>query len=161
MSTCQPPDVDKHSRVESDHTPSADLDLATRGIVFAAGTAGQRCTSMCRIIGHQDIADELTDRISQVYRRLPIGHPFADPTFVGPLFDGRSHADMTEALGHAVAQDGQVLVGRHRDSAATTRPAPRSAVHSAARSHRRRPRIRLRRVARLHAPRHEHRQLLA
>jgi aldehyde dehydrogenase (NAD+) len=43
-------------------TPSADLDLAARGIVFAAvGTAGQRCTSMRRIIVHESIAEELVD----------------------------------------------------------------------------------------------------
>ena len=40
--------------------PSADLDLAVRGIVFsAAGTAGQRCTSLRRVIVHASIADEL------------------------------------------------------------------------------------------------------
>ncbi|MEN0137346.1 MAG: aldehyde dehydrogenase family protein [Rhodococcus sp. (in: high G+C Gram-positive bacteria)] len=96
-------------------TPSADLDLATRGIVFAAaGTAGQRCTSMRRIIVHQDIADELIDRIYQVYGRLPIGDPFADGTLVGPLIDGKSHANMTDALDQAVAQGGQILVGGRR-----------------------------------------------
>ncbi|QSE78362.1 aldehyde dehydrogenase family protein [Rhodococcus koreensis] len=96
-------------------TPSADLDLATRGIVFAAaGTAGQRCTSMRRIIVHRDIADELLDRITEVYRRLPIGDPFADGTLVGPLIDGKSHANMTEALDQAVAQGGQILAGGQR-----------------------------------------------
>ncbi|RZL75656.1 MAG: aldehyde dehydrogenase family protein [Rhodococcus sp. (in: high G+C Gram-positive bacteria)] len=96
-------------------TPSADLDIATRGIVFAAaGTAGQRCTSMRRIIVHQDIADELIDRISQVYRRLPIGDPFADGTLVGPLIDGKSHANMADALDKAVAQGGEILVGGAR-----------------------------------------------
>ncbi|REE70856.1 aldehyde dehydrogenase (NAD+) [Rhodococcus wratislaviensis] len=96
-------------------TPSADLDIATRGIVFAAaGTAGQRCTSMRRIIVHQDIADELIDRISQVYGRLPIGDPFADSTLVGPLIDGKSHANMTAALDKAVAQGGEILVGGKR-----------------------------------------------
>jgi aldehyde dehydrogenase (NAD+) len=38
--------------------PSADLELATRGIVFAAaGTAGQRCTSLRRVIAHEQIID--------------------------------------------------------------------------------------------------------
>ncbi|MFD7011988.1 aldehyde dehydrogenase family protein [Rhodococcus jostii] len=96
-------------------TPSADLDIATRGIVFAAaGTAGQRCTSMRRIIVHQDIADELIDRISQVYGRLPIGDPFADGNLVGPLIDSKSHANMTAALDKAVAQGGEILVGGKR-----------------------------------------------
>src|SRR6185436_4535566 len=51
-------------------TPSADLDLATRGIVFsAAGTAGQRCTTLRRVIAHVDVVDELTDRVAAAYRR--------------------------------------------------------------------------------------------
>jgi aldehyde dehydrogenase (NAD+) len=96
-------------------TPSADLDLATRGIVFAAvGTAGQRCTSMRRIIVHESIAEELVDRISQVYGRLPIGDPFAEGTLVGPLIDGRSFANMSDALDKAVAQGGEILVGGAR-----------------------------------------------
>ncbi|MFC9550084.1 aldehyde dehydrogenase family protein [Rhodococcus sp. NPDC056960] len=96
-------------------TPSADLDLATRGIVFAAaGTAGQRCTSMRRIIVHRDIADELVGRISEVYGRLPIGDPFADGTLVGPLIDGKSYANMADALDKAVAQGGQILAGGAR-----------------------------------------------
>ena len=49
--------------------PSADLDLAVRGIVFAAvGTAGQRCTTLRRVIVHSSIADELTDRLAAAYR---------------------------------------------------------------------------------------------
>src|SRR4029078_1327426 len=40
--------------------PSADLDLALRGIVFAAaGTCGQRCTTLRRVIVHRSIADTL------------------------------------------------------------------------------------------------------
>ncbi|MCV7193965.1 L-piperidine-6-carboxylate dehydrogenase [Mycolicibacterium brumae] len=96
-------------------TPSADLDLAVRGIVFAAaGTAGQRCTTMRRVIAHTDIADELTDRLCEVYRRLPVGDPFAEGTLVGPLIDARAHANMVAALDDAVAQGGQVLAGGAR-----------------------------------------------
>ena len=57
-------------------TPSADLDLALRGIVFAAvGTAGQRCTSMRRLIVHESIVEELTAKLVAAYSRLSIGHP--------------------------------------------------------------------------------------
>ncbi|MCE5292110.1 MAG: aldehyde dehydrogenase family protein [Nocardiaceae bacterium] len=100
-------------------TPSADLDLATRGIVFAAaGTAGQRCTTLRRVIVHESIADELVGRISQVYGRLPIGDPFADGTLVGPLIDGNAYANMTKALDSAVAQGGEILAGgvRHKSN---------------------------------------------
>src|SRR5688500_2011048 len=66
--------------------PSADLDLAVRGIVFsAAGTAGQRCTTMRRVIAHESREGELVARLADVYGRLPVGDPFADGTLVGPL----------------------------------------------------------------------------
>ena len=66
-------------------TPSADLDLAVRGIVFsAAGTAGQRCTTLRRLIAHRSVADDLVERIATAYRSLPVGDPSADGTLVGP-----------------------------------------------------------------------------
>ena len=53
-------------------TPSADLDLAVRAIVFAAaGTAGQRCTTLRRVIAHTSVADTLVDRIAAAYRASP------------------------------------------------------------------------------------------
>ncbi len=90
--------------------PSADLDLALRGIVFsAAGTAGQRCTSLRRLIVHRSVHDELVDRIARAYESLPIGDPLADGTLVGPLIDGGSFDRMQQAL-RAAAEDGGKLV---------------------------------------------------
>src|SRR5439155_5055110 len=64
--------------------PSADLDLTVRGIVFsAAGTAGQRCTTMRRVIAHTDVIDALVGRLAAAYGRLPIGDPMAPGTLVG------------------------------------------------------------------------------
>lgn len=96
-------------------TPSADLDLAVRGIVFAAaGTAGQRCTTMRRLIVHESVADTLLDRLAAVYERLVVGNPFEESTLVGPLIDGRSFNAMQDALARAVADGGTVVVGGDR-----------------------------------------------
>ena len=98
--------------------PSADLELAVRGIVFAAaGTAGQRCTSLRRVIVHESVADELVSRIADVYGRLPIGSPLEDATLVGPLISDRAFDAMQEALRDAVADGGTVLVGGERHDA--------------------------------------------
>jgi aldehyde dehydrogenase (NAD+) len=95
--------------------PSADLDLAVRGIVFAAaGTAGQRCTTMRRVIVHESRAGELVDRIAEVYGRLPIGDPFAEGTLVGPLISGAAYDAMQEALTAAKADGGSVVAGGER-----------------------------------------------
>jgi len=96
--------------------PSADLDLAVRAIVFAAaGTAGQRCTTLRRLIVHTSVADELVERIIGAYRQLPIGDPAADDTLVGPLIHETAYRDMVGALDRARADGGVVTGGgRHR-----------------------------------------------
>lgn len=97
---------------------SADLELATRGIVFAAaGTAGQRCTSLRRLIVHEDVADEVVTGLGNVFGRLPIGDPLADGTLVGPLIAGRAYHGMVEALDQARADGGELIVGGGRREA--------------------------------------------
>jgi aldehyde dehydrogenase (NAD+) len=97
-------------------TASADLDLAVRGIVFsAAGTAGQRCTTLRRLIVHSSVADELVDRVINAYRQLPIGDPAADGTLVGPLIHETAYRDMVRALEQARADGGEVFGGERHD----------------------------------------------
>ncbi len=96
-------------------TPSADLDLTLRGVVFAAaGTAGQRCTTMRRVIAHRSIADRLTERLAEAYARLPIGNPMAAGTLVGPLVNGAAHEAMTKAVAQAEGEGGAVVAGGRR-----------------------------------------------
>jgi aldehyde dehydrogenase (NAD+) len=93
-------------------TPSADLNLAVRSIVFAAaGTCGQRCTTLRRLIVHESIADELRDRIIAVYKRLAIGDPTKEGVLVGPLVDKRAFDAMEAALTAARDQGGKVHGG--------------------------------------------------
>jgi aldehyde dehydrogenase (NAD+) len=95
--------------------PSADLDLAVRGIVFAAaGTAGQRCTSLRRLIVHESIAATVVERVATAYRGLTVGDPFDERTLVGPLFSAGAHRDMREALADAVVAGGRVVAGGER-----------------------------------------------
>ncbi|WP_299566239.1 aldehyde dehydrogenase family protein [uncultured Mycolicibacterium sp.] len=97
-------------------TPSADLDLAIRAIVFAAaGTAGQRCTTLRRLIVHHSIADEVSARIVDAYRQLPVGDPFAEGTLVGPLIHENGYRAMVSALEQACADGGEVFGGRRQD----------------------------------------------
>jgi len=95
--------------------PSADLDLTTRGIVFsAAGTAGQRCTTMRRVIAHTSIADELVDRLCGAYKRLRIGNPFESETLVGPLIHDAAYKAMQNSLEAASEDGGTLAVGGGR-----------------------------------------------
>lgn len=92
--------------------PDADLDLATRAILFGAvGTAGQRCTTTRRLIMHKDIAAELTDRLVRAYRQVRIGDPLEPGILMGPLVDGKAVEDMFDALEKAKAQGGEIIYG--------------------------------------------------
>jgi aldehyde dehydrogenase (NAD+) len=94
--------------------PSADLELAVRSIVFAAaGTCGQRCTTLRRLIAHESIADGLRDRIIAIFDRLSVGDPRRDGVLVGPLIDKQAFDAMEAALGTARKQGGMVHSGGH------------------------------------------------
>lgn len=96
-------------------TESADLDLALRAILFAAvGTAGQRCTSLRRLIVHESIADDLARRLIAAYGTIPIGNPWEDGVLMGPLINERAVESMQRALEAARQQGGDVLCGGRR-----------------------------------------------
>jgi aldehyde dehydrogenase (NAD+) len=98
---------------------AVDLELARRGIVFAAaGTAGQRCTTLRRVIAHDDVVDELVAALRDVFGRLPIGDPSASGTLVGPLINERAYQEMVAALEEAQADGGELIVGGGRRAAA-------------------------------------------
>jgi len=95
--------------------PSADLDMALRAILFGAvGTAGQRCTSLRRLIVHRSVKDRLIERVVAAYKTLPIGNPLSAGTLVGPLIDEAAFTMMQKALASATAQGGKVLTGGER-----------------------------------------------
>jgi aldehyde dehydrogenase (NAD+) len=95
--------------------PSADLELAVRAIVFSAvGTAGQRCTTLRRLIVHHSVRSELLQRLRKAYSSLPIGDPRRAGVLVGPLIDAGAALRMQEALGRARGEGGVVFGGEVR-----------------------------------------------
>jgi aldehyde dehydrogenase (NAD+) len=93
-------------------TPTADLDLAMRAILFGAvGTAGQRCTTTRRIIIHESLRQKLTQRLIKAYHQVPIGDPLKSGTLMGPLINTQAVQDMQEALTAVRQQGGRVLYG--------------------------------------------------
>lgn len=93
-------------------TPSADLDLATRAIVFSAlGTTGQRCTTLRRLIVHESLYETMTERLKKVYERVVVGNPLDPSTLMGPLMDKESFEAMEAALKQAKAQGGKIFGG--------------------------------------------------
>jgi aldehyde dehydrogenase (NAD+) len=95
-------------------TPSADLDLALRGIAFAAmGTAGQRCTSLRRLFVHDSVYDQLVPKLKKAYASVAIGDPRTAGTLIGPLIDAQSFDLMQSALAQAKAA-GATIQGGNR-----------------------------------------------
>ena len=103
--------------------PSADLDLAVRAIVFAAvGTAGQRCTTLRRLIVHDAVRERLLGRLKTAYDGISIGDPLDPGTLVGPLIDRAAFESMQAMVGRVAAAGARVFGGervmedRHPDA---------------------------------------------
>ena len=93
----------------------ADLDLATRAALFAAvGTAGQRCTTLRRLIVHSSVIGDLTERMIAAYESVPIGDPMQEGILMGPLISEEAADAMMQAVETAVGQGGEVLTGGNR-----------------------------------------------
>ena len=92
--------------------PSADLDMAVRAIVFSAvGTAGQRCTSLRRLIAHRSIRADLVAKLAKAYASLPVGDPRKAGVLVGPLIDKGARDRMQAALAAARKGGGTIHGG--------------------------------------------------
>ena len=93
----------------------ADLDLASRAALFAAvGTAGQRCTTLRRLIVHENVASDLTERLVKAYQSVPIGDPMQEGILMGPLVSEGAVSNMMDAIDTAKDQGGEILTGGRR-----------------------------------------------
>lgn len=94
---------------------SADIELVVRGVTFAAaGTAGQRCTTLRRLLVHRSRVDEVLSRLAVAYGSLPIGDPLVEGTLVGPVIDAPSGQRVQAAIAAAGAEGGVTVVGGER-----------------------------------------------
>ncbi|MFV2000991.1 MAG: aldehyde dehydrogenase family protein, partial [Acidimicrobiia bacterium] len=90
----------------------ADLDLVVRASLFsAAGTTGQRCTSLRRLIVHADIIDELSEKLATAYGQISIGDPLIEGTLIGPMVNQQAVDNTKAALDIALEQGGKLLAG--------------------------------------------------
>ena len=97
-------------------TPSADMEMVVRAVAFSAvGTCGQRCTTLRRLLVHEDVAEALVERLARAYATLPIGDPREAGVLVGPLIDEAAAEAFDRALEQAVDQGGEIVVGGGRD----------------------------------------------
>ncbi len=107
----------------------ANLDMAIRGALFGAvGTAGQRCTTTRRLIVHENVFDEVKERLRNAYNNLVIGNPLDPNNHVGPLIDKAAVKSYLNALrevkfaGGTFVVPGGVLKGKGYESGCYVRP---------------------------------------
>jgi aldehyde dehydrogenase (NAD+) len=94
--------------------PSADLELAARAILFsAAGTAGQRCTTLRRLIVHHSVAEPLIARARELFAAVKVGDPRDPATLIGPLIDCRACDAMERVLGERIERVAAVAGGHY------------------------------------------------
>jgi aldehyde dehydrogenase (NAD+) len=99
--------------------PSADLKMVLTAALFSAvGTAGQRCTTLRRLIVHASIYDQLLPRLKSAYASVRIGNPLEAGTLVGPLIDEAAFTGMQAALAAAKAEGGVVTGGNRISTSA-------------------------------------------
>ena len=96
-------------------TPSADLTLAERAVIFSAvGTAGQRCTTLRRTFVHEKIYDRFLADLLKAYQTVPMGDPLAEGTLLGPLHTAAAVKEYEEGLAEIVKQGGKIVAGGKR-----------------------------------------------
>jgi aldehyde dehydrogenase (NAD+) len=89
----------------------ADLTMSIRGAVFGAvGTAGQRCTTTRRLIIHNNIYDQVKEKLVAAYGQLKIGDPLDESNHVGPLIDRDAVRMYQEAIEKCKAEGGRFVV---------------------------------------------------
>ena len=80
-------------------TPNADMKLALRAILFSAvGTAGQRCTTLRRVIVHSSIYEQLVKYLKKFYGKITVGNPLDDGVLVGPLISEEAFDKMCDTM---------------------------------------------------------------
>lgn len=90
----------------------ADLDLALKGCTFAAvGTAGQRCTTLRRLIIHESVYDQFVDKLKRVYGSIRIGNPLEQGILMGPLHTKSAVKEYTDGIEDIKKQGGKILYG--------------------------------------------------
>ncbi|MHB9145669.1 MAG: L-glutamate gamma-semialdehyde dehydrogenase [Symbiobacteriia bacterium] len=90
----------------------ADLEEAALGIVTSAfGYGGQKCSACSRAIIHQDVYDQVLNRVAELTEALRVGDPRDPKTNVGPVVDKGAHEKNLEFATVIGKQEGRLVVG--------------------------------------------------
>ena len=95
---------------------SADLDLAAERCALGAFVnSGQVCISLQRIYVHHDIYDVFVQKMAEATKKLIVGSPYEDATFMGPLIDDEAASRAMGWVESAMEEGAVPLLEPRRD----------------------------------------------
>jgi len=82
-------------------------------VFAAAGTAGQRCTTLRRLFLHESVYDNFVKRMVDAYGKVSqrMGDPMHEDTLLGPLHTARAVKEYLDGIETIKRQGGKVLCG--------------------------------------------------
>ncbi|HEX6594095.1 MAG TPA: L-glutamate gamma-semialdehyde dehydrogenase [Bacillota bacterium] len=93
----------------------ADLELASQSIVQSAfGFSGQKCSACSRAVIHEDVYDDVRDRIVTLTKELTVGNPTNEANYMGPVIDQAAYDKIMSYI-EIGKQEGKLLVGGNGD----------------------------------------------
>ena len=92
-------------------------DVVQRLVVGAFYQSGQSCIGVQRIMAHQNIYDELRDRLVAATQKLIAGDPRNEDTFIGPMISEKEATRLDQWIQQAVTAGGVLLCGGKREGA--------------------------------------------
>jgi benzaldehyde dehydrogenase (NAD) len=94
----------------------ADLDLAASNVAWGAYLhQGQICMATGTVLAHRSVARDLTERLVQKAKNLPVGDPNAGPCALGPLINARQVERVEGIIKDAVAKGAVLRAGGSAD----------------------------------------------
>jgi putative phosphonoacetaldehyde dehydrogenase len=97
-----------------------DADLQEAASLAVQGSyknSGQRCTAVKRMLVHQKVADEFTERVVQATRDWRYGDPTQTEHQMGTVIDEAAATLFEARVNEAVSQGARLLVGNQRRGA--------------------------------------------
>ena len=90
----------------------ANMDLVMKEIMIGRfGNMGQACTSSKRIIIHESLADEFTEKLSDQLFNLKAGDPMDESTTAGPMVSQEAADKLLEQVTETVNAGAKLIVG--------------------------------------------------
>jgi len=107
-----PVDVELGGKAPTIVLDDADVENAARGVVAGIfSNAGQNCVATSRCLVHEDVHDELVERVVEKTERITLGEGRDPETDMGPVISADAQASVLDYVESAVEAGATLLTG--------------------------------------------------